>query len=75
MISFIDNADLHANRRFSKENIQRIMNICTELCEIYRIKIQQNKTLFFSWRWIVEEGHRIITQTPIKIKVYDHVIK
>ena len=55
-IAFVDDTDFYTNGLNYEIKMQLIMDIYTKLYEVTGGKIQQNKIMFYYWKWIYEKG-------------------
>ena len=55
-IAFVDDTDFYTNDKEFKEKMQRVMDMYTKLYEETGGKIQEDKILYYCWKWCYENG-------------------
>ena len=74
-IAFVDDTDFYTNGIDFELKMQLIMEIYTQLYEATGGKIQQEKIMFYCWKWIYVNGKQQIVQLEATIEVHKEVIK
>ena len=69
-IAFVDDTDFYTNDRNFNEKMQLIMDMYTRLYEATGGKIQENKILYYCWKWCYENGIRVLK--PVEAALYVH---
>ena len=55
-VSFVDDTDLTIDGDNAQEQMQRIVNLYNQLHTAIGGKIQEEKSKFFSWKWVWKQG-------------------
>jgi hypothetical protein len=74
-IAFVDDTDFYTNGVDFELKMQLIMEIYTRLYEATGGKIQQEKIMFYCWKWIYINGKQHIVQMEATIEVHEEIIK
>ena len=73
-IAFVDDTDFYTNGIDFELKMQLIIEIYTRLYEATGGKIQQEKIMFYCWKWIYVNGKQQIVQLEATIEVHEEVI-
>ena len=55
-MAFVDDTDFYSSREHFREIMQVIIDLYTRLYEAMGRKIQQQKIMYYCWKWVYECG-------------------